>query len=162
MAWRLPILRSVSPAVAALLLVAAAWALSAHSPDDRRVLVVSAFLTLLEVAIVAAVAVVFSAFSSPFLTALLTLGVFIAGRSADSLARLPARLFGEVVSDIAAALSRLFPNLMLYVPSRALLTGESASSGAFGYVGMAAVQAAGWVLLLVALASAIFKRRDLT
>jgi ABC-type transport system involved in multi-copper enzyme maturation permease subunit len=161
-AWRLPRLRTLSPAVAAGVLLVVAWALCAHSPDHRRVIFVSGGLTLLEVAIVAAVAVFFSSFSSPFLTALFTLGLFIVGRSADTLANLPPKMFGEAVHDIAAALARVVPNLMLYAPSRALLTGEATAQGPLGYAPMAAVQALGWVVALVAASSVIFKRRDLT
>ena len=40
--------------------------------DERQVVVVSALLTLAEVAIVGAIAMVFSSFSSPFLTAIFT------------------------------------------------------------------------------------------
>lgn len=161
-AWRLPKLRSSSPAVTAVLLALAGWVLCDHSPDERQVLLVSAFLTLLEVAVVAAIAMLFSSFSSPFLTALLTLGVFIVGRSADTLAHLPEKMFGEFVAGGALVLSRVFPNLMLYVPSRDLLTGESVVAGSLNYSALAAAQALGWVFLLLSLASVMFKRRDLT
>jgi Cu-processing system permease protein len=161
-AWRLPRTRTFAPAMAAALLVGfGAW-LCGDAPDDRRVLLCSAALTLCEVGIVTAVALLFSAFSSPFLTAVFTFGVFLVGRSADTLATLPARLFGEPIHLAAEALSRVVPNLMLYVPERALLTGEGLGSGAIGYAGLAAVQALGWVVLLLALASVIFRRRDLT
>lgn len=160
-AYRSARLRSMAPAVSALLLLALSSWLSAHSLDDRRVLLVSAILTVCEVAIVSAVALLFSAFSSPFLTAVFTLGIFIVGRSADTLANLPSRLFGETLHAAAEALSRIVPNLMLYVPERSLLTGEG-SSGSAAYTGLAAVQAFGWAALLLAAASLIFRRRDLT
>lgn len=162
MAWRLPRTRTFAPAIVAALLVGfGAW-LCGDAPDDRRVLLCSAALTLCEVGIVTAVALLFSAFSSPFLTAVFTFGVFLVGRSADTLATLPARLFGEPIHLAAEALSRVVPNLMLYVPERALLTGEGLGSGAIGYAALAALQALGWVVLLLALASVIFRRRDLT
>ena len=62
--------------------------------DERQVLVVSAALTMAEVAIVGAIAMVFSSFSSPFLTAIFTAMLFFIGRSADTLANLPERVFG--------------------------------------------------------------------
>jgi ABC-type transport system involved in multi-copper enzyme maturation permease subunit len=161
-AWRLPRFATYAPAVAALVLtLAAAW-LSRSSPDDRRVLLCSAVLTLLEVGVVGAIALLFSAFSSPFLTAILTLGVFIVGRSADTLASLPARLFGETISQLGALLARVVPNLMLYVPERAVLTGENLAGAGFGYLGLAAAQTLGWAVILLGLASWIFRRRDLT
>jgi Cu-processing system permease protein len=161
-AWRVPASRNLAPALGAALLVAVGAWFCRDSPDDRRVLLVSAWLTVLEVGVVAAIALLFSAFSSPFLTAVFTLGVFIVGRSADTLANLPARLFGEVVHDGAAAIAKVVPNLMTYVPARALLTGEGSGVESGRYVAWAGLQALGWMALLLALASAIFRRRDLT
>jgi Cu-processing system permease protein len=162
LARRVPRISTLAPALAAALLVLATAWLCQHSPDDRRVLLCSALLTVLEVGVVGAVALLFSAFSSPFLTAIFTLGVFIVGRSADTLAALPPRLFGEALARFGQVLSRLVPNLMLYVPERAVLTGESLDAGALGYLGLAAVQTLGWAVLLLSLASWIFRRRDLT
>jgi Cu-processing system permease protein len=160
--WRRPALRSFAPAVAgALLLAASAW-LSSHSPDDRRVLVGAALLTLCEVAVVSGVALFFSAFSSPFLTAICTFGVFIVGRSASTLAALPVRLFGETIQEAAQLLARVVPNLMLYVPERALLTGEGLGSTPAGYIGLAALHALGWAAALLGCACLLFKRRDLS
>jgi Cu-processing system permease protein len=161
-AWRAPRWATIAPALAApLLVLSMAW-LCQDSPDDRRVLLCSALLTVLEVGVVGAIALLFSAFSSPFLTAILTLGVFIVGRSADTLAALPPRLFGELLPRIGALLARVVPNLMLYVPERAVLTGESLHGGGYAYLGLAALQTLGWALVLLTVASAIFRRRDLT
>jgi len=161
-AWRAPRWATVAPAIAALLLMLAGAWLSGDSPDDRRVLLCSAVLTVLEVGVVGAIALLFSAFSSPFLTAILTLGVFIVGRSADMLAALPPRLFGEGLARFGALLSRVVPNLMLYVPERAVLTGENLQGAGYGYLGLAALQTLGWAILLLGGASWIFRRRDLT
>lgn len=161
-AWRVPRFATYAPAVAALLMtLAAAW-LARNTPDELRVLLCSAVLTVLEVGVVGAIALLFSAFSSPFLTAIFTLGVFIVGRSADMLAALPPRLFGETVARLGAGLSRVVPNLMLYVPERSVLTGESLEGAGFGYLGLAALQTLGWAVVLLSLASWIFRRRDLT
>jgi Cu-processing system permease protein len=161
-AWRAPRWATLAPALAAVLLVAGSAWLCRNSPDDRRVLLCSAVLTVLEVGVVGAIALLFSAFSSPFLTAIFTLGVFIVGRSADTLAALPPRLFGEMLAKFGQLLSRVVPNLMLYVPERAVLTGESIAGAGYGYLGLAALQTLGWALLLLTLASWIFRRRDLT
>lgn len=146
---------------AALVAVSGAWLASA-APDDRRVLLGLGVLTLCESAIVAGLASLFSSFSSPFLTAICSFGLFLTGRSADTLARLPERVFGAFVHDLGALLSKVVPNLMLYVPPRPLLTGETASASLWPYIGGAALHAAGWALLLLALSSVIFRRRDFT
>jgi len=134
--------------------------LSSGAPDDRRVLIGLAILTLCEVAIVAAIALLFSAFSSPFLTAVLTLMLFLIGRSADSLARLPVKVFGQFWHDVFEVVSKVVPNLMLYVPPRPLLTGEAPDVALWPYVGRAVLHALAWSLLLLTSASVIFKRRD--
>ncbi len=144
---------------AAFLAVAGAL-LASGAPDDRRVLIGLGVLTLCEVAIVAGIATLFSAFSSPFLTAVFTFALFIVGRSADTLATLPVRVFGPSIHALGAALSKVVPNLMLYVPPRPLLTGEAVGVSLWPYVAGAALHALGWSLALLALASLIFRRRD--
>jgi ABC-type transport system involved in multi-copper enzyme maturation permease subunit len=159
--WRSPSLRSVVPALSALLLLLAGAWLSSHAPDDRRVLLAAAVLTVCEVAVVSGVALLFSAFSSPFLTAVFTFAVFIVGRSASTLAKLPVRVFGALIHDIAELLSKLVPNLMLYVPERALLTGEGIGSSPGAYIALALAHTLGWAAALLGCACLLFRRRDL-
>lgn len=159
-AWRAPRWRTYLPIPWSFALLALSYVCASGAPDDRRVVFGGALLTLCEVSIVTALATLFAAFSSPFLTAVLTFGVFVIGRSADSLGHLPARVFGEPIKKGAVAVSKFVPNLMVYVPPRTLLTGE-ASQIAFGsYIGLAATQALGWAVLLLGAASLIFRRRD--
>lgn len=158
-AWRVPRSRTVMPLLWAVVMLVVASQLAADAPDDRRVVLASALLTMLEVAVVTAVATVFSAFSSPFLTAVCTLGVFFVGRSADTLAKLPKRVFGEFVKEVGETLSHVVPNLMAYVPPRPQLTGEALTPLA-QYVTTAALQSALWSAGLLAFAALIFRRRD--
>jgi hypothetical protein len=158
--WWLPRWRTVLPIPWALALLALGWVLSAGAFDDRRVVLGSALLTLCEVSVVAAIATVFAAFSSPFLTAVFTFCLFIVGRSADTLAHLPPRVFGSAIQKTGEILSRGVPNLMLYVPPRPLLTGEAPGVGLAEYVLLAAAQALAWSIGLLSLSSLIFRRRD--
>jgi ABC-type transport system involved in multi-copper enzyme maturation permease subunit len=134
--------------------------LASGAPDDRRVVLGSALLTLSEVGVVTAISLVFSAFSSPFLSAILTFGLFTVGRSADTLAHLPVRMVGEAMASIGRGLAAVVPNLMLYVPPRPLLTGEAPGPGLAAYLGMASLHAVAWSVLLLAIASMLFRRRD--
>ncbi len=154
--------RSISylPICWAAFLGACGAGLAAGAPDDRRVLIGLGILTVCEVAIVAGVATLFSAFSSPFLTAIFTFAVFVVGRSADELGRLPVRVFGPAIHGLGVALSKVVPNLMLYVPARPLLTGEASDVALWPYVGRAALYALAWALVLLSSASVIFRRRD--
>jgi Cu-processing system permease protein len=160
LAWRSVRWRTFLPIPWALaILLAGAW-FAASAPDDRRVVLGSALLTFSEVALVTAIATVFAAFSSPFLTAIFTFGVFAVGRSADTLARLPVRLFGPVVAKAGSYLSKIVPNLMLYVPPRPLLTGEASGTSLSQYLAMALLHSLAWSVLLLAVASWLFRRRD--
>lgn len=142
----------------AVLLAAALLAEPAGA--ERRLLIASMTLTLGEVAIIAGVATLFSAFSSPFLTAIYTFGVFMVGRSADLLANLPPKVFGETIRDIGRVLARVFPNLHLYVPPRPLLLGQVAEAPLWPFVAQASLHAALYATVLLALGALIFRKRD--
>jgi ABC-type transport system involved in multi-copper enzyme maturation permease subunit len=159
-AWKRPRLRSYLPIACAVALAVGGFALSGGAPDDRRVVAASALLTLCEILVVTSLATLFSSFSSPFLTAVFTLSVFVVGRSADSLAKLPERMFGSAIHEAGALLAKLVPNLMWYVPPRALLTGEAAGVSLTTHVLLSAGYAACWAVALLTVASFVFKRRD--
>jgi len=158
--WKLPSWRTYVPILWAMALLVVGWWLADDASDHRWVVGGSAVLTLCEVSIVVALATVFSAFSSPFLTAVFTLGVFVVGRSADTLGHLPQRVFGPAIKSAGELLSRVVPNLMVYVPPRPLLTGEAADTPLGSYLAMGALQALAWSVGLLAVASLVFRRRD--
>jgi Cu-processing system permease protein len=158
--WRWPWARTFGPIPWSALLLVATVALSSGVPDERRVVLGNSALALFEVVIVTAFAMLFSSFSTPFLSAIFTLGVFVIGRSADTLARFPVKYFGRPMHDAAVVLSRVVPNLYVYVPPRPLLTGEAVGQPLGAYLATAGVAAAAWALGLLAVASFIFKRRD--
>ncbi len=128
--------------------------------EERQVLVVSSVLTLAEVAVVGAIAMVFSSFSSPFLTAIFTMWLFLIGRSADTMANIPERLFGAGVRNAGIVLAKIVPNLNLYVPARPLLLGQVASVSLAGYVGQAWLNATFYAVVLLSLSAIVFRRRD--
>ncbi|MFO0592781.1 MAG: ABC transporter permease [Polyangiaceae bacterium] len=142
-----------------VILIAGAW-LCGVAPDERRVVLGSAALSLIEVSVVSAVVLLFSSFSTPFISAMLTIGLFIVGRNADMLPRLPVKMFGQTIHDMGVLLSKIVPNLQLYVPPRPLLTGEALNANLPVYYGQALLHGAAWTLGLFATASFFFKRRD--
>jgi len=158
--FKLPRHRTVLPVVWALSLFLVGWFVAASAPDDRRVLGGLAFLTLLEVCIVASIATLFASFSSPFLVAVLTMCVFVIGRSADTLARFPTKVFGEVIHQMGEVLSKVVPNLMIYVPPRPLLLGHVPDTPLLDYLLLASAHAVLWTAGLLAAACIIFRRRD--
>src|SRR5262249_39321752 len=74
-AWRVPRARTVLPLPWAIVALAVGVVLASGATDDRRVVLGASALAFLEVMIVTALATLFSAFSSPFLSAVLTVGV---------------------------------------------------------------------------------------
>lgn len=134
--------------------------LAAPAGANRQVVLASCVLTLCESAIITAVATLFSSFSSPFLTAVFTLSVFLIGRSADTLAHLPARQVGEAVKRSAGVLARIVPNLQVYVPARPVLLGQVPGLPTWPLVAKAAAQSCAYSIVLIAVATLIFRRRD--
>lgn len=134
--------------------------LSGPAGGERQVVLVSAVLTIAETAIVAAIALVFSSFSTPFLTAIFTAMVFLIGRSADTLANLPERVFGSGVRTVGVVLARIFPNLMVYVPARPLLLGQVPEISLPAYVASAWGNAILYAVVLLTLSALVFRRRD--
>jgi hypothetical protein len=159
-AWKRPTTRTFLPAVSAAYLLAVGLWSAENAVDERHLIMVSCALALGEVSIVIALALFFSSFSSPFLTAVFTAGVFVVGRSADTLATLPKRVFGPMLHAVGVGMSRVVPNLMVYVPPRTILTGVSIDVSPLEYVAWATGQAVAWSVGLLALASLVFRRRD--
>lgn len=159
-AWRWPKARTYGPIPWAAVVLVAGVLLSSVAPEERRVVLGSSLLSLLEVAIVSAIGLLFSSFSSPFLSALLTLMMVVVGRNADTLTRFSVKQYGELLHEAGMFMSRVMPNLHVFVPPRPLFTGEVASEPLGPYLATAAVTSLGWSLGLLAAASFVFKRRD--
>jgi hypothetical protein len=94
------------------------------------------------------------------LTAIFTFGVFLVGRSADTLSSLPAKMFGESVRSFGKLLAHIFPNLQAYVPPRPLLLGQAANTSTWAFVGQGALHAVCYAAVLIALAAIVFRKRD--
>jgi hypothetical protein len=158
--WRWPSARTFGPIPWSVLVLAAGIALSGVAPDERRVLLGNCLLSFFEVAVVAAMGVLFSSFSTPFLSALLTVMMTVVGRSANTLPKLSAKEFGRPIHEMAMVLSKIVPNLFVFVPERTLFTGEVDGVAIAPYLGMAVWSAVAWSVGLLAVASFIFRRRD--
>lgn len=121
------------------------------------------WLFLMNVTIVTAVAMLFSAFSTPFLSGLFSLGVFLVGRQVPDLQQLAARI-GGTTGDVLQGLTRLLPNLHLFTPSGTIVGAERVSvHGQFvgaAYLGSVTAYALCYAALVLGLAMLIFRRRD--
>ncbi len=133
---------------------------ASSASSERRVVLANGLLAFFEGAIVASIATFFSSFSSPFLTAAFTLGVFLVGRSGDTLGNLPVRIFGGTVKAMGRGLVRVVPNLQLYVPPRPVLQGTLTEISTGAYVAQAALHSVFYSVMILALAAVLFRRRD--
>ena len=123
-------------------------------------------LSWIEVMIVAAVAVFFSSFSTPFLSGLFSLGLWIIGRSSDELVRVAERFKVEAFRVVARVALYIVPDLHVYSVSGSEVSGQwvwvHGTFVTWSYVGMAALYGVVVVAILLILAMVIFSRRDFT
>lgn len=121
------------------------------------------WLFAMNVAIVTSVAMLFSAFTSPFLSGLFSLGVFVVGRQVPDLRQVAGRVGGGLGSALNG-LAAVLPNLNLFVPSGTIVDAQRVSvHGQFvgaGYLGSVTAYALGYSALVLGLAMLIFRRRD--
>jgi ABC-type transport system involved in multi-copper enzyme maturation permease subunit len=160
LAWRVRDPASVVFPWSLAALGAATWVARGAEVDLMPVLA-SLVLTVGEIMVLTAVALLFSAFSTPFLTGLLTLGVWIAGRSADSMMTMKSRAMPEAVSALLRDLARVWPNFNVFVPGRHTLEVTlMQGAGPVSYVANTMLYAAAYSIVVLILAAIVFRRRD--
>jgi len=144
-----------------LAFLAAGAGVSQAADVDVVAILAALLLTFGEVLVLSAVALLFSSFSTPFLTGALSFGVWLVGRSADEMANMRSDALGETVKSLLRALARVVPNFHLFVPGRHALTGEVELAGGLGaYLGTTMGYALAYAAVLLLLAAMIFRRRD--
>ncbi len=153
-------LAAVLPVAAALL---AGFASLAYvvAPAETVFVLCGALLTLAEVTVTAAVSMLFSSFSTPFVTAIFSFGVFAIARSTWLMQHLPRRNFPAAARAALQGIARVVPNLHLFVPERAVLLTDDPNQPLARYVALAVGYAALWAAGLLAASSLLFRRRDL-
>lgn len=121
------------------------------------------WLLFVNVTIVTSVALLFSSFSSPFLSGFFSLGVFVVGRSVPDLRQIADRAGGGLGRFIDLAASVL-PNLHLYYPSGTIVGAERVTVHAqfvgASYLLWTTLYGLGYSVAVLALAMFIFRRRD--
>jgi len=122
-------------------------------------------LAWMEVLVVAAIAVFFSSFSSPFLSGIFTFGLFFVGSATDTMREALAEgTQGPAIRFPLEVALRVVPDLRLFAVSGGTVAGRAVSvHGDFvgwGYVGMAGGYAALYIGMLLLVAVVIFSRRD--
>ncbi len=137
-----------------------------NGTSDGGVIARAELLLFFEVAVVTAVAVLFSSFSTPLLSGALTLGITVVGHFTPELRELIAKVDGAALRVLLRGGLRLFPDLHLYFVSGAMVSGHYATvHGTYvdwGYVAVAGLYGACYSACALALATVLFARRDFT
>ncbi len=141
-------------------LVATAWLCSTVEVELFRLLA-SFVLNLGEVLILAAVALLFSSFSTPFLTGAFTFGVWLVGRAAHDMVAMKTRVLSPAMKTLLRWLAEVVPNFNLFVPGRSTLISKSVELGnPLTYVLTSMGYAALYATVTLVIAALIFRRRD--
>ena len=125
---------------------------------DGRLLI-AFYLIYFEWLLLAAIAVVFSSFSTPLLSTMMTLSVFFAGHLTESLLMLEKRVETAAGKGILSTLYHLLPNLELFnvraqvVHHLSLPAGFVMETSVYGFL---------YLLTLLLLAILIFQKKDFT
>lgn len=122
------------------------------------------FLSYMEVLVVAAIAVFFSSFASPFLSGIFSFALFFAGRVTPEMRDAIESSNIEWVKDVLNLALYIVPDLHLFSISGGEVRGEHVTvHGEFvdwSYVASAGGYCLLWVAVLLTLAIVIFSRRD--
>ena len=132
---------------------ARAW----DAPAVDPALLVAIALILVELMLVTAIAVFFSTFSTPLLSAALTFALFIVGHYTADLRNFQNVVGSPTVSAIARGLYWVLPNLAQFDVKASVVHGQRVPPG---YVAIAVTYAAVYIALLLTISTAVFARRD--
>ena len=120
-------------------------------------------LSWFEVLTVAAIAIFFSSFSTPFLSGIFALALWVIGRLTPDI-EAAARDASPAISSIAKITLKIVPDLHLFSISGRIMDGAPVSVHAdfvsWGYIGLASVHGLLWIIGLLAASALLFHRRD--
>lgn len=120
-------------------------------------------LAWVEVLVVAAIAIFFSSFSSPFLSGIFAEAMFVIGRVTPDI-EAATQFSAPSVRWTARVALEIVPDLHLFSPSGRVVDGVAASVHtelvSWSYVGLASLHGAGWIVGLLVAACLLFQRRD--
>jgi ABC-type transport system involved in multi-copper enzyme maturation permease subunit len=121
-------------------------------------------LIYMETLLIIAMALFFTSFSSPFLSGLFCLGLFVAGRNAQLLSELASRREFAWLAPFLDGVTAILPNLYLFYPSGKMVEQSWASVlGQFvssGYAAYTVGYGLAYTALLLALSVVLLGRRD--
>jgi ABC-type transport system involved in multi-copper enzyme maturation permease subunit len=131
----------------------AGWAAPATDPAMLKAVA----LIGVELALVTAIALFFSTFSSPFLSSLLTLGLWVIGQFAADFRNLGAILESRAIGAMGRVMYYVLPNFSAFDIKAQVV---SAVPVPFAYVAVTALYGVVYVALVLTASVMVFSRRD--
>jgi ABC-type Na+ efflux pump permease subunit len=157
--WRASDRTAVVPPFS-LVALACTTALAATTDAELVPILLSLLLVVGEIALLTAVAMLFSSFSTPFLTGAFTVGVWVVGRSADEMSDIHSRAITPEVESLLHGLAWVVPNFDLFVPHPRALTEATAALTPSLYVVDTMAYGVVYAALLLVAACGVFAKRD--
>ena len=133
--------------------IEAGWDAPALDPALLKAIV----LIFIELSIVTAIALFFSTFSTPMLSAAFTFALTIAGHFSTDLRNFQDVLDAPTAQRLARGVYWLLPNLAQFDVKTAVVHGQPVAAG---YVGYAILYAVLYTAMLLVIATLVFSRRD--
>ena len=130
-----------------------AWDAPALDPALLKAIV----LILIELLVVTAIALFFSTFSTPILSAGFTFGLFVAGHFSTDLRNFDQVVDSPAAVQLARGLYWILPNLGQFDVKAQVVHGQVVP---IGYIAMTALYAALYIAMLLTIAVYVFSRRD--
>jgi ABC-type transport system involved in multi-copper enzyme maturation permease subunit len=152
------------PALLAGWMVLTGFVLATRAEANVALLAQGLCLVATEAVVVSSIALLFSSFSTPFLSGMLTFLVFVAGRQLQWLESLAARIDDAGVDALLHLVALVFPNTYLFVPSVNVLEGRlviaNAPAAPWELVAHAAAYGALYSAIVLGIAGFVLWRRD--
>jgi ABC-type transport system involved in multi-copper enzyme maturation permease subunit len=149
---------TVNTAAMAAGLYLALWSVKHTLEKSDAWVLVAVYLILLKLAVVVALALLFSCFTTPFLAILFTAGIYVAGVFAGDLRTMQAVDISAGAMTVMKGISYLLPNFESFNVMGAVAHGRGVPGA---LVGQATLYAICYVAVVLAGAAAIFSRRNL-
>lgn len=127
------------------------------APATDPAMLKAVFLIFVELCVVTAMALFFSTFSTPILSAVFTIGLYIVGHFSADLKNFQVVVESPVAVSVARGLYYVLPNLAAFDIKADVVHGQPISAA---YLGIATAYGLVYIVLLVLAAMVIFSRRD--
>jgi ABC-type transport system involved in multi-copper enzyme maturation permease subunit len=134
-------------------LVRASWPAPAADPAMLKAI----GLIMIELMIVTAIALFFSTFSSPFLSAVFTIGLWVVGQFGQDLREFGAVVNSSTAATMARGLSYVLPDFAAFDVKAQVVHGQAVP---ISYVALTSAYGVAYLALLLAGSVVVFSRRD--